>query len=40
MPQLIGDQRRRSLVFEGEFRVGVNLSSDSNEVVFQFRRFI
>jgi len=40
MLQLIGDQRRRSLFFEGEFRVGVDPSSDSDEVVFQFRRFI
>lgn len=39
-PQLIGDQRRRPLLLEGEFRVGVDLSSYPDEVVFQLSRLV
>jgi hypothetical protein len=40
MPQLTGDQGRGLLLTESEFRIGVNLPPDSDEIVFQLRRLI
>lgn len=39
-PQLSGDECRSFLFMKGEFRVGVNFSSGSDEVVFQLCRLI
>jgi hypothetical protein len=40
LPELTSDQGSGLMFMEGEFRVGVDFPSDSDEVVFQLRRLV